>query len=317
MEPKILYIVVPCYNEEAVLPVTAPLFLEELQEMISLGKVKEESRILFVNDGSRDATWPFIVQLSQQDKHFIGISLSRNRGQQNAVLAGLMEAKGLCDMTVSIDCDGQDDITAIAKMVDEYYAGNEVVYGVRNNRDTDSWFKRFTAEAYYKLLKSMGVECVFNHADYRLMSRRVLEAFSEFGEVNLFLRGMVPLVGYKSTCVYYRREERREGKSHYPLKKMLALAADGVTSLSIKPIRIVTGLGIFLTMISVLALLACLIASFNGRLFSANVILGLTISFLSGLQIISIGVVGEYVGKCYLEAKHRPRYIISAYTWKE
>ena len=236
----ILWIVIPCYNEKDVLPITAPMFLEQIQTMISKEKISANSRILFVNDGSKDSTWDIICKLAQEDEHYIGISQSRNRGHQNAVLAGLMEAKDVCDITISIDCDGQDDITAMERMVDEYLAGAEVVYGVRSKGDTDTFFKRFTAESFYKLLDKMGVETVYNHADYRLISARVLQEFADFHEVNIFLRGMVPLVGYKNATVYYERHERIAGESHYPLSKMLALAFDGITSLSVRPISILT-----------------------------------------------------------------------------
>ena len=237
MEKTILYIVIPCYNEEEVLPITSGEFLAKINELADLGKISNESRVLFVNDGSRDRTWEIITELAQKDEHFIGISQSRNRGHQNAVLAGLMEAKDKADITISIDCDGQDDINAMNNMVDAYLDGCEIVYGVRSKRDTDSFFKRFTAQGFYKLLNAMGAEVVYNHADYRLVSSRVLQEFSDFKEVNLYLRGMFPLVGFKSTSVYYERHERIAGESHYPLGKMLGLAFDGITSLSIKPIR--------------------------------------------------------------------------------
>ena len=243
MTNPILYIIIPCYNEQEVLPKTAPLFLEKLKQLVSSNKIDDKSRILFVNDGSKDNTWSIICNLSKQDNHYQGIAQSRNRGHQNAVLAGLMEAKDRCDVTISIDCDGQDDINAMDGMVDAYLDGCDVVYGVRSKRDTDTFFKRFTAESFYKLLNAMGAEVVFNHADYRLMSARVLHEFANFKEVNLFLRGMVPLVGFKSTTVTYERHERIAGESHYPLSKMLALAFDGITSLSVKPIRFITGFG--------------------------------------------------------------------------
>lgn len=244
MEKKpILYIVIPCYNEEKVLPITAPQFLAKIEELVQLDKIGTGSRVLFVDDGSKDDTWKLITKFAEENEIFCGIRQSRNRGHQNAVLAGLMEAKDRADITISIDCDGQDDIDAMNRMVDEYLDGSEVVYGVRSKRDTDTFFKRFTAEGFYKLLNWMGAEVVFNHADYRLVSSRVLQAFQEYKEVNLFLRGMFPLVGFKSTSVYYERHERIAGESHYPLKKMLALAFDGITSLSVKPIRIITGFG--------------------------------------------------------------------------
>ena len=239
----ILYIVIPCYNEEEVLPITAPLFLEKIHQLVNEGKILDESRILFVNDGSKDGTWELIKKLSKEEYHYKGIAQSRNRGHQNAVLAGLMTAKEAADITISIDCDGQDDINAMDAMVDAYMAGAEVVYGVRSKRETDTFFKRFTAESFYHLLNWMGAEVVFNHADYRLISSKVLNAFSDFKEVNIFLRGLIPLVGFNSTSVYYERHERIAGESHYPLKKMLALAFDGITSLSVKPIRMITASG--------------------------------------------------------------------------
>jgi len=236
MIPRLI-IVVPCYNEEEVLPITAPMFLAKINELASAGKISDDSRVMFVNDGSKDSTWDIITQLSARDEHYIGIAQSRNRGHQNAVLAGLMEAKDICDITISIDCDGQDDINAMNEMVDAYLGGCEIVYGIRSKRETDTFFKRFTAESFYRLLNAMGAEVVFNHADYRLISSRALQELAKFGEVNIFLRGIVPMVGFKSTGVYYERHERTAGKSHYPFKKMLALALDGITSLSIKPIK--------------------------------------------------------------------------------
>lgn len=312
-----LYIIVPCYNEEKVLQITAKMFLNKLNELIKKERISNDSRILFVNDGSKDSTWELIKELSDKDSHFVGICQSRNRGHQNAVLAGLMESKDLCDITISIDCDGQDDVNAIDEMIEAYYTGCDVVYGVRNNRDTDTWFKRFTAEGFYKLLNCMGVECVFNHADYRMISSKVLKEFANFEEVNIFLRGMVPLVGYKSTCVYYRREERIAGESHYPLKKMLALAVDGITSLSIKPIRLITGFGFCVSLLSFIGIVWSII-----NFISQNTIQGWAsticiICFMSGVQLLSLGVIGEYVGKTYLETKKRPRYIISERTWKK
>lgn len=245
-----LYIVIPCYNEEKVLPLTAPMFLEKLNKMISGGLISENSKILFVDDGSKDKTWEIISNLSKENEAFSGIKLSRNRGHQNALLAGLMEAKEKCDITISIDCDGQDDINAMDKMVEEYHSGAEVVYGVRSSRKTDTFFKRFTAETFYKFLRAMGAEVVYNHADYRLVSSKVLKEFANFKEVNLFLRGMIPLVGFKSTSVYYERNERLAGKSHYPFKKMIALALDGITSLSTKPLHMIMTLGILVSVLS-------------------------------------------------------------------
>lgn len=311
---KILYIVIPCYNEEAVLPVTAPLFLNELEELMNKGKICDSSRILFVNDGSKDKTWEIIKELSVQDEHFIGIAQSRNRGHQNAVLAGLMEAKDRCDITISIDCDGQDDITAMEAMVDAYHNGAEIVYGVRSSRETDTFFKRVTAESFYCVMKKLGVESVFNHADYRLVSSRVLQEFSRFEEVNLFLRGMFPLVGFNSTCVYYERAERMAGESHYPFKKMLALAIDGITSLSIKPIRIITSLGIIVSMISFIGVIYALVQHMAGNTISGWTSTVSITCLIGGMQMFSLGVVGEYVGKIYMETKRRPRYIISERT---
>ena len=310
----ILWIVIPCYNEEDVLPITAPMFLEQIQTMISKEKISAKSRILFVNDGSKDSTWDIICKLAQDDEHYIGISQSRNRGHQNAVLAGLMEARDVCDITISIDCDGQDDITVMERMVDEYLAGAEVVYGVRSKRDTDTFFKRFTAESFYKLLDKMGVETVYNHADYRLISARVLQEFAGFQEVNIFLRGMIPLVGYKSTTVYYERHERIAGESHYPLSKMLAIAVDGITSLSVRPISIITGAGCVVSLIGFVGIIWAIITAILGNAVPGWASIVCIVCFLGGIQLLSLGVIGEYIGKIYLESKHRPRYIISDKT---
>lgn len=312
----ILWIVIPCYNEKDVLPITAPMFLEQLETMISKDKISSQSRILFVNDGSKDETWNIICKLAQEEEHYIGISQSRNRGHQNAVLAGLMEAKDVCDITISIDCDGQDDITAMEQMVDEYLDGAEVVYGVRSKRDTDTFFKRFTAESFYKLLDKMGVETVYNHADYRLISARVLQGFADFHEVNIFLRGMVPLVGYKSATVYYERHERIAGESHYPLSKMLALAFDGITSLSVRPISIITGAGCVVSLIGFVGIIWAIITAILGNAVPGCASIVCIVCFLGGIQLLSLGVIGEYIGKIYLESKHRPRYIISDKTWE-
>lgn len=276
--------------------------------------ISDKSRVLFVNDGSRDKTWELICSFAKQDAHFIGISQSRNRGHQNAVLAGLMEAKSRCDITISIDCDGQDDINAMDAMVDAYRDGCDVVYGVRSKRETDTFFKRFTAESFYKILNAMGAEVVFNHADYRLMSARVLEEFARFREVNLFLRGMVPLVGFKSTCVTYERHERIAGEEPLSLSKMLALAFDGITSLSIKPIRFITGFGVFVALVSFIGVLWAVIEAALGLTVSGWASMTSIICFVSGVQLICLGVIGEYIGKIYLESKHRPRYIISDST---
>lgn len=317
MDKPVLYIVIPCYNEQEVLPVTKPMFLNKLNHLIARRKVSEQSRILFVNDGSRDSTWDLIQEFANQEEKIEGISLSRNRGHQNALLAGLMEAKDLCDITISIDCDGQDDLNAMDEMVDAYHKGADIVYGVRSKRDTDTFFKRTTAEGFYKLMNKLGGEVVYNHADYRLVSAKVLEEFSNFNEVNLFLRGMFPLVGFHSTSVYYERHERLKGESHYPLKKMLALAFDGITSLSIKPIRIVTGIGIAFSIVSFLLIVYALISLIHGTVVSGWTSSIIVTCLLGGIQLISLGVIGEYVGKTYLETKHRPRYIISNRTYKE
>lgn len=312
----ILWIVIPCYNEEAVLPITAPLFLQRITEMTAAGKISDKSRILFVNDGSKDSTWDLITRLSEENEHYIGISQSRNRGHQNAVLAGLMEARDICDITISIDCDGQDDIMAMDKMVDAYLDGAEVVYGVRSSRNTDTFFKRFTAESFYKLLNTMGAEVVYNHADYRLISARVLQEFADFHEVNIYLRGMVPLVGFRSEKVYYERHERMAGSSHYPLTKMLHLAFDGITSLSVKPISIITGFGAFVSVVGFIGIVWAIIVAILGEGVAGWASTVCIICFLGGIQLLSIGVIGAYIGKIYMESKHRPRYIISERTWK-
>ena len=311
----VLYIVIPCYNEQEVLPITAPLFLQKITDLSAAGKISPDSRVLFVNDGSKDDTWKIICDLAARDPHYLGICQSRNRGHQNAVLAGLMEAKDRCDITISIDCDGQDDINAMDAMVDAYRDGCEVVYGVRSKRDTDTFFKRFTAESFYKLLNAMGAEVVFNHADYRLMSARVLKEFANFKEVNLFLRGMVPLVGFKSTAVTYERHERIAGESHYPLSKMLALAFDGITSLSVKPIRFITGFGVVVALVSFIGVIWALVEAALGATVSGWASTTCIICFVSGVQLICLGVIGEYIGKIYMETKARPRYIISERTW--
>ena len=313
----ILYIVIPCYNEEKVLPITSGMFLEKINTLAAAGKISPESRVLFVNDGSKDSTWNIITELAAKDEHYIGISQSRNRGHQNAVLAGLMEAKDKCDITISIDCDGQDDINAMDEMVDAYRDGCEVVYGVRSRRDTDTFFKRFTAEGFYHLMNFLGADIVFNHADYRLISSRVLQEFANFKEVNIFLRGMVPLVGFKSTSVYYERHERLAGESHYPLKKMLALAFDGITSLSVKPIRFITGLGLIFSVLSFIGVLWAIVASILGRTVVGWASTMCIVCFMGGIQLLCLGVIGEYIGKIYLETKARPRYIISERTWEK
>ena len=309
-----LYIVIPCYNEEKVLPITSKMFLEELKLLISKEKISDESRIMFVNDGSKDNTWTLIKELALKDEHFIGICQSRNRGHQNAVLAGLMEAKNAADITISIDCDGQDDITAMEAMVDAYHDGCEIVYGVRSSRETDTFFKRFTAQTFYKLLNKMGAEVVYNHADYRLVSSKVLKEFENFKEVNLFLRGMFPLVGFKSTSVYYERHERLAGESHYPLSKMLALAFDGITSLSVKPIRMITGLGLGVSILSFIGVVWAIMSQIMGKTIAGWASTVCLVCFMGGIQLVCLGVLGEYIGKIYMEVKARPRYIISERT---
>lgn len=313
-EKPCLYIVIPCYNEQEVLPITAPQFLGELTHLIESGKVSDNSRILFVNDGSKDRTWELICEYAEQDLHYTGISQSRNRGHQSTVLAGLMDAKDRCDITISIDCDGQDDISAMDQMVDAYLDGCEIVYGVRSSRETDTWFKRTTAQEFYKLLSSMGVETVYNHADYRLVSSRVLKHFADYEEVNIFLRGMFPLVGFKSTSVYYERHERLAGESHYPLKKMIGLAIDGITSLSVEPIHLIAKIGIVISLIGVIGIIWVFIRAFSGHTVIGWASMMCVIFFLGGMIMLSLGVIGEYVGKTYLETKHRPRYIISERT---
>ena len=306
----ILYLVIPCYNEEAVLHETAKQLLEKMNSMFDRGMISRESKIMFVNDGSRDKTWEIIQELHEANPIYSGVKLSRNKGHQNALLAGLMTAKEKADMTISLDADLQDDVDVIDKMVEKYYEGNDVVYGVRSARDTDTFFKKFTAEGFYKMMQLMGVEIVFNHADYRLMSKRALEGLSEFREVNLFLRGIVPLIGYKSDIVTYERHERFAGESKYPLKKMLALAVDGITSLSIKPIRFIVFLGFMIFMCSILMLIYSLVQHFLGNTSIGWTSLIVSIWAIGGLQLLAIGVIGEYIGKIYLETKERPRYII-------
>lgn len=314
-EPR-LCIVIPCFNEQEVLPVTAPKFLDKILALSEKRMIAPDSKVLFVDDGSKDGTWSLIKQLAEGDEHFSGIRQSRNRGHQNAVLAGLMESIGKYDITISIDCDGQDDINAMDNMVEEYAKGNEVVYGVRSSRKTDTFFKRFTAESYYKFLNMMGAEVVYNHADYRLISERVLRELARFKEVNLFLRGMIPLVGFKSTSVYYKRHERLAGKSHYPLSKMLALAFNGITSLSIKPIRVITALGSSVSLLSFAILIWVIIRFLMGETVSGWASTCALLTFIGGIQLICLGIIGEYIGKIYLETKARPRYIISERTTK-
>ena len=308
---EILYIVVPCYNEEEVLPETSKRLRAKLEALISAGTVSPSSRILFVNDGSRDRTWELITRLHEDCPLFSGVCLSRNRGHQNALLAGLMTARELADVTVSMDADLQDDVDAVDAMLQKHAEGADIVYGVRSKRKKDSFFKRFTAESFYKLMRFLGADTVYNHADYRLMTRRALDGLAEFEEVNLFLRGIVPMIGYPTEVVYYEREERFAGESKYPLKKMLAFAWEGITSLSSKPIKLITTLGCLGAFLSaLLALIFCILALTGSSVWSGLWIL-LSVWFVGGLILIALGVVGEYVGKAYLETKRRPRYIIS------
>ena len=308
-----LYIVVPCYKEQEVLPETSKRLKEKVLALRAAGKISDKSRIMFVNDGSSDNTWPIISQLHEQEPEmFSGVNLSRNRGHQNALLAGLMTAVNYADMIVSMDADLQDDINAVDAMVDAYHEGFEVVYGVRSKRDTDTFFKRFTAEGFYKVMKALGVDIVFNHADYRLMSRRAVEGLAEFSEVNLFLRGIVPQIGYKWTTVTYERAERFAGESKYPLKKMLAFAADGITSFSVKPIRLVLTAGVIVFLVSLVMLLYALISKLMGGTAAGWTSLMGSIWLIGGIQLLSLGVVGEYIGKIYNETKRRPRFIIES-----
>ena len=312
-----LYLVVPCYNEEEVLPETSRRLKEKLAGMVSEGLVDEKSRILFVDDGSRDKTWEIISRLHQENPRFLGLKLSRNKGHQNALLAGLMTAKELCDMAISLDADLQDDVDAIDRFVLEYQNGCDIVYGVRSKRETDTWFKRTTAEGFYKVMQALGVDIVDNHADYRLMSRRALEGLAQFREVNLFLRGIVPLIGYKSAVVTYERSERFAGESKYPLKKMLSFAFDGITSFSVKPISFILGLGVLMTGISGLALLVLLVLWLLGWGVSGFGVLCGSLWLLGGIQLMALGMVGEYVGKIYKEVKARPKYIVETFLEDE
>ena len=310
----ILYLVIPCYNEEQVLPITAPIFMGKLSELIEKKEISDKSRVLFVNDGSSDSTWEIIEKLSKEQTLIKGICLSRNMGHQNALLAGLMTAKEECDVTVSIDCDGQDDINAVDKMLAEYKNGCDIVYGVRDSRKTDSFFKRHSAQFFYKLLNRLGAKTIYNHADYRLMSSRALDELEKFKEVNIYLRGMVPMVGFKSTSVTYDRTERLAGKSKYPLKKMLKLAADGITNLSVKPIHLIFLIGIISVLLSLAGIIWSIVAHFLSYTVAGWSSIIAIICFFGGIQILCIGVIGEYIGKIYMETKARPRYIISKKT---
>lgn len=306
----ILYIVVPCYNEEEVLPETSKRLKEKVESLVKAEKISKKSRILFVNDGSKDRTWEIISALHAADPVFSGVDLSRNRGHQNALLAGLMTAKDKCDMCISMDADLQDDVDAVDRMVEEYYAGCDIVYGVRSSRKKDTFFKRFTAEGFYRLINWMGAETVFNHADYRLMSRRALEGLAEFKEVNLFLRGIVPMVGYRTGMVEYERGERFAGESKYPLKKMIAFAMEGITSLSTKPLKMITGLGFFIFLVSIAMLIYSIVRWAMGETIIGWASVICSVWAIGGLILLSLGVIGEYIGKIYLETKARPRFLI-------
>ena len=309
-----LFCVIPCYNEQEVLPETSRRLKEKIEDLVGRKMISSDSRILLVNDGSKDDTWNIIKKLHEEDEVFQGINLSKNMGHQNALLAGLMTAKDLCDMAISLDADLQDDIDAIDAMVDKFNKEDcEVVYGVRSKRATDTFFKRFTAESYYKLIDAMGAKTVYNHADYRLLSRRALQALSEFGEVNLFLRGIVPMLGFKSDIVYYERAERFAGESKYPLKKMLSFAIEGITSLSTKPIKMITELGFFIFFVSIAVFIYSLVRYFTGHTIQGWTTTVLSVWAIGGLIMISLGVIGEYIGKIYLETKNRPRFIIESY----
>lgn len=307
---NVLYIVVPCYNEEEMLPETTKQLEIKINYLIKIKKISKKSKVLYVNDGSKDKTWDLIKEYSKKE-YFTGISLSRNKGHQNALLAGLMTAKDYADIIISMDADLQDDIDAIDKMLDDYYNGSEVVYGVRNSRKKDTLFKRKTAEMFYKFMKMMGVDIIYNHADYRLATKRVLNDLEHYEEVNLFLRGIFPLIGYKSSIVYYERKERLAGKSKYPLKRMLSFAWDGITSFSIKPIRFVLSIGIFMFILSLIIMIYSIIVKLLGYAVSGWTFIICSIWLVAGIQMLSIGIIGEYVGKIYNETKRRPRYIIS------
>ncbi len=310
----VLYLVIPCYNESQVLPKTCEMFRDKVDGFIKAGSISEKSRVMFVNDGSTDNTYEIIEALAEKDKLYCGISLSRNRGHQNALLAGLFEASQYCDVSISIDCDGQDDINAMDGFIQEYQNGCDVVYGVRNSRETDSFFKRFTAESFYKFINSMGASVVYNHADYRLLSKKALDALFEFEEVNLFLRGLVPLVGFKTATVEYKRTKRLAGESHYPLSKMLALAIDGITSLSNRPLHLITTVGVFISLVGFAGAIWAVLEYFFGSTVSGWTSMTFAIFFMGGVQLLCLGIIGEYIGKIYLETKRRPRFIIARRT---
>ena len=309
-----LYMIIPCYNEEAVLPKTSGLFLEALRGLIEKEKISEASRILFVDDGSKDSTWELISEYASKNPQICGIRLSRNRGHQHALLAGLMEAKDVADITISMDCDGQDDVHAMEEMIDAYHEGCEIVYGVRKDRSSDSFFKKTTAHGFYRMMNAMGAETVYNHADYRLLSARVLKELEQFQETNLFLRGLIPLVGFKSTAVYYDRQPRMAGETKYPLRKMLGLAFDGITSFSIQPLRMIMGAGCLVAFLSFIGVIWAFVTELMGNTVAGWASMTCIICFVGGVQLICLGVMGEYIGKIYLEVKGRPRYIVSDKT---
>ncbi|HEZ7989299.1 MAG TPA: glycosyltransferase family 2 protein [Ruminococcus sp.] len=308
-----VFLAIPCYNEQEVLPETSKQLREKMNSLINSGKISDKSRIVFINDGSADNTWQIISELHSSDKIFQGIKLSRNKGHQNALLAGLMTLRDKCDAVISLDADLQDDINTIDEMIEKFISGCDIVYGVRSARKTDTFFKKTTAEGFYKIMSAMGVETVYNHADYRLMSRRALDGLSQYKEVNLFLRGIVPMVGYKTDVVYYERHERFAGESKYPLKKMLSFAMEGITSLSVKPIRMITSLGVIIFAVSIIMLIYFLVRHFMGATVLGWTSLAVSVWAIGGLQLLAIGVIGEYIGKIYLETKGRPRYIIETY----
>lgn len=309
--PEILYVVIPCYNEEEMLEETTRQLKVKMEKLIKDNIINKESRVMYVNDGSKDSTWELIKKIDSKEKLFTGITLSRNRGHQNALLGGLMTAKDYADMIISMDADLQDDINAMDEMIAKYYEGNDIVYGVRSARKKDTWFKRVTAEGFYKFMQKMGVDIVYNHADYRLTSKRVLDEFEHFGEVNLFLRGMFPLIGYRSDVVYYERNERLAGESKYPLKKMLNFAWDGITSFSVKPIRMVLNIGIIIFILSIIMIIYSVVSKICGNTVSGWTFIVCSLWLIAGIQMLSIGIVGEYIGKIYNETKRRPRFIIS------
>ena len=316
MKSQTLYLVIPCYNEEEMLPITYKAVKEKMESLIKNKKISSSSRVVFVNDGSKDKTWELIEKFHKKDKLISGINLSRNRGHQNALLGGLLTVKDDCEMAISMDADLQDDINVIDKFIDEYYAGSDIVYGVRSSRKKDSWFKRTTAECFYKFMKLMGVDIVFNHADYRLISKRVIKDLENFKEVNLFLRGIFPLIGYRTSIVEYERNERVAGKSKYPLKKMLSFAFEGITSFSVKPLSLVLSLGFIIMFVSICIMIYCLVVKLTGHTVAGWTFITISIWFLGGLQMLSMGIIGKYIGKVYNEVKARPRFIVEKYLKK-